>query len=57
MVLFSWFLPEMEHFQVMKAEREARANTMSENNARAMELRVLLRDADPFVTIGRCSCT
>ncbi|CAG8097883.1 unnamed protein product [Penicillium salamii] len=44
-IIFRWYLPETNHFQVMKAEREARANAASGDSARAMGLRAFLRDA------------
>lgn len=43
-ILFRWWLPETNHFQVMKAEREARANAGADH-ARAKGFRVFLRDA------------
>ncbi|KAJ5335297.1 hypothetical protein N7452_007700 [Penicillium brevicompactum] len=44
-IIFRWYLPETNQFQVMKAEREARANAGSGDTARAMGLKVFLRDA------------
>ncbi|OKO97508.1 Carboxylic acid transporter protein -like protein [Penicillium subrubescens] len=46
-IIFRWCLPETNHFQVMKAEREARANALGDGNdhAKAAGLRIFLRDA------------
>ncbi|KAJ5153356.1 uncharacterized protein N7482_009834 [Penicillium canariense] len=44
-ILFRWSLPETNHFQVMKAEREARANATGDGHAQTMGLRIFLRDA------------
>ncbi|KAJ5797627.1 uncharacterized protein N7503_006923 [Penicillium pulvis] len=43
-ILFRWWLPETNHFQVMKAEREARANAV-DGHASAMGFRIFIRDA------------
>lgn len=43
-ILFRWWLPETNHFQVMKAEREARANSSAEH-AHTKGFRVFIRDA------------
>lgn len=43
-IVFRWWLPETNHFQVMQAERAARAETEGEH-AKAAGLRVFLRDA------------
>lgn len=44
-IIFRWYLPETNHFQVMKAEREARASAGGDGSARAMGFRVFMRDA------------
>lgn len=44
-IAFRWFLPETNHFQVMKAEREARANAAGDNHEHSMGFRVFIRDA------------
>lgn len=44
-IIFRWCLPETNHFQVMKAEREARANAEGDNGAHAMGFKVFIRDA------------
>ncbi|KAJ5573026.1 hypothetical protein N7450_010010 [Penicillium hetheringtonii] len=45
-IIFRWYLPETNHFQVMKAEREARANAVAEDgNTKAKDFRVFIRDA------------
>ncbi|KAJ5998618.1 hypothetical protein N7451_006428 [Penicillium sp. IBT 35674x] len=43
-ILFRWWLPETNHFQVMKAEREARANAI-DGHTPAMGFRIFIRDA------------
>lgn len=43
-IAFRWCLPETNHFQVMKAEREARANA-GDSHEHAMGFRVFVRDA------------
>lgn len=45
LIIFRLCLPETNHFQVMKAEREARANAQSGHTATALGLRAWLRDA------------
>lgn len=44
-ILFRLCLPETNHFQVMKAEREARAHANGEHHTHSQSLRVFLRDA------------
>ena len=44
-IAFRWFLPETNHFQIMKAEREARANAAGDNHEHSMGFRVFIRDA------------
>lgn len=45
-IIFRWYLPETNHFQVMKAEREARANAVAEDgNTKSKDFRVFVRDA------------
>lgn len=45
-IAFRWWLPETNHFQVMKAEREARAQSGGgESHSRTGGLRVFVRDA------------
>ncbi|KAJ5197890.1 uncharacterized protein N7498_007007 [Penicillium cinerascens] len=44
-IAFRWFLPETNHYQVMKAEREARANAAGDNHEHSKGLRVFIRDA------------
>lgn len=44
-IVFRWWLPETNHFQVMKAEREARAQSGGESHSHAGGLRVFVRDA------------
>ncbi|KAJ5965430.1 hypothetical protein N7481_012144 [Penicillium waksmanii] len=45
-IIFRWYLPETNHFQVMKAEREARANAVAEDgDTKGKDFRVFLRDA------------
>lgn len=44
-IAFRWYLPETNHFQVMKAEREARANAVAEDgNTKGKDFRVFVRD-------------
>lgn len=44
-IIFRWYLPETNHFQVMKAEREARANASGDEQAQSSGLKVFLRDS------------
>ncbi|KAJ5111359.1 hypothetical protein N7532_001894 [Penicillium argentinense] len=45
-ILFRWYLPETNHFQVMKAEREARAKAAAEDgHTQGKDFRVFVRDA------------
>lgn len=44
-ILFRYYLPETNHFQVMKAEREARAQAGGHQHTRTEDLRIFLRDA------------
>lgn len=46
MIIYRWWLPETNHFQVIKAEREARARAGgSTEKSRSKEFRVFVRDA------------
>lgn len=46
LIIFRWYLPETNHFQVMKAEREARANAQAGGHGgNALGLRAWLRDS------------
>lgn len=45
-IAFRWYLPETNHFQVMKAEREARAKAVAEDgDTKGKDFRVFVRDA------------
>lgn len=45
LIIFRWSLPETNHFQVMKAEREARANAQNGDATNALGLRAWLSDS------------
>ncbi|KAJ5115999.1 hypothetical protein N7456_000347 [Penicillium angulare] len=45
-IIFRWYLPETNHFQVMKAQREARANAATnDSSAGGSSFRIFVRDS------------